>query len=81
MPSRASTRSSAGTIGYRGPRPPAGDPPHSYHVQMFALDVVLSLPLTGADRDQILAAMKGHVLARGELVGLFARPESQVSRP
>jgi Raf kinase inhibitor-like YbhB/YbcL family protein len=72
---------SRGTIGYLGPRPPAGDPPHVYHAQVFALDSVLDVPLSGADRDQVLAAAQGHVLAAGELTGSFARPEGQVSRP
>ena len=72
---------SRGTVGYLGPRPPAGDPPHMYHVQVFALDAVLDMPFSGADRDQVLAAAKGHVLARGELTGTFARPAGQVSRP
>ena len=72
---------SRGTIGFLGPRPPAGDPPHNYHVQIFAIDRVLDVPITGADRDQLLSALKGHVLARGELVGQFARPAGQVSRP
>jgi Raf kinase inhibitor-like YbhB/YbcL family protein len=72
---------SRGTVGYLGPRPPAGDPPHTYHVQIFALDAVLDMPFSGADRDQVLAAAKGHVLARGELTGTFARPAAQVSRP
>jgi len=72
---------SRGTVGYLGPRPPAGDPPHTYHVQMFALDTELDVPITGANRDQVLAAVAGHVLARGELTGSFARPATQVSRP
>lgn len=72
---------SRGNVGYLGPRPPAGDPPHVYHVQVFALDALLELPLSGANRDQLLAAMAGHVIARGELTGTFARPATQVSRP
>jgi Raf kinase inhibitor-like YbhB/YbcL family protein len=72
---------SRGTVGYLGPRPPAGDPPHVYHVQLFALDSLLDVPLSGADRDQVLAAAAGHVVARGELTGTFARPAAQVSRP
>jgi Raf kinase inhibitor-like YbhB/YbcL family protein len=72
---------SRGTVGYLGPRPPAGDPPHVYHVQVFALDRVLDMPLSGADRGQVLAAAKGHVLAAGELTASFARPDAQVSRP
>jgi Raf kinase inhibitor-like YbhB/YbcL family protein len=72
---------SRGNIGYFGPRPPAGDPPHVYHVQVFALDQLLDMPLSGADRDMVLMAANGHVLARGELTGTFARPATQVSRP
>jgi phosphatidylethanolamine-binding protein (PEBP) family uncharacterized protein len=68
-------------VGYLGPRPPAGDPPHVYHVQVFALDMLLAMPFSGADRDQVLAAAAGHVLARGEITGTFARPATQVSRP
>jgi Raf kinase inhibitor-like YbhB/YbcL family protein len=72
---------SRGSVGYFGPRPPAGDPAHVYHVQMFALDRVLDLPPGGADRDQVLSAANGHVLARGELTATFARPKTQVARP
>ncbi len=72
---------SHGSVGFAGPRPPAGDPAHTYHVQLFALDSLLDTPITGADRDQVLAAARGHVLARGQLTGKFARPEGQVSRP
>ena len=59
-----------GSPGYYGPRPPAMDPPHRYHFQVFALDRMLDLP-PGADRDQLLAAMRGRVLAKGVLVGSF----------
>ncbi|HET9929691.1 MAG TPA: YbhB/YbcL family Raf kinase inhibitor-like protein [Polyangiaceae bacterium] len=72
---------SRGNVGYLGPRPPAGDPPHTYHVQVFALDTILEVPISGASRDTLLGAMAGHVVARGELVGTFARPATQVSRP
>jgi Raf kinase inhibitor-like YbhB/YbcL family protein len=63
---------SRGHAGYFGPRPSAGDPPHHYHFQVFALDTMLAVP-PGADRDAVLAAMKGHVIARGEHVGLYQR--------
>ena len=65
-------RNSRGTLGYVGPRPPHGDAPHHYHFQMFALDAPLALP-PGADRDALLAAMKGHTVAAGEVVGTFQR--------
>jgi Raf kinase inhibitor-like YbhB/YbcL family protein len=61
-----------GSIGYFGMRPPKGDPAHHYHVQIFALDRVLDLP-HGASRAQLLDAMKGHVLAKGEIVGTYKR--------
>ena len=57
---------------YVGPRPPEGDPPHPYHFQLFALDVRLSLP-GGFNRHTLLKAMHGHVLARGEHVGTYAK--------
>jgi Raf kinase inhibitor-like YbhB/YbcL family protein len=63
-------RTSRGSPGWYGPRPPVGDPPHRYHFQVFALDSALEVQ-PGADRDTLLAAMKGHVLAKGELVGEF----------
>jgi Raf kinase inhibitor-like YbhB/YbcL family protein len=61
---------SKGSVGYFGPRPPVGDPPHHYHFQVFALDSTLDVP-PGAERDQVLEAMSGHVLAAGELVGTY----------
>jgi Raf kinase inhibitor-like YbhB/YbcL family protein len=66
--------SSSGAIGYRGPRPPAGDPAHHYHVQVFAIDRKLELS-AGAERDEVLSTIQGHVLARGELVGTLKRPD------
>jgi Raf kinase inhibitor-like YbhB/YbcL family protein len=63
---------SRGSVGWYGPRPPPGDPPHHYHFQVLALDTVLELP-PGTDRDRVLAAASGHVLAKGEVVGTFAQ--------
>jgi len=58
--------------GYFGPRPPAGDPEHHYHFQVFALDAELPLK-PGASKTDVLAAMQGRVLAWGELVGTYKR--------
>ena len=63
-------RNSSGTHGYFGPKPPVGDPAHRYHFQVMALDAMLDIPPT-SDRDAFLAAASGHVIAKGELVGLF----------
>lgn len=60
-----------GKVGYMGPRPPAG-PAHHYHFEVFALDQKLDLK-RGADRSALIAAMKGHVLASGELVAVYRK--------
>ena len=59
-----------GKSGYRGPCPPPGT--HRYSFKIFALDRELELH-AGAKRSQVDAAMKGHVIAQGELVGRYAR--------
>lgn len=69
------------TLGYYGPKPPAGDPAHHYHFQIFALDRVLELP-AGFNRQALLERMKGHILAKGELVGTYQRqPASSERKP
>ncbi|HEY7086736.1 MAG TPA: YbhB/YbcL family Raf kinase inhibitor-like protein [Tepidisphaeraceae bacterium] len=63
---------SAGAMGYFGPTPPQSDPAHHYHFQVFALDTTLNLP-QGATKQDLMKAIDGHVLAKGETVGTFAR--------
>jgi Raf kinase inhibitor-like YbhB/YbcL family protein len=58
-------------IGWTGPCPRPG-PPHHYVFKLAALDVVPGLP-PRVTRAQVLAAIEGHVLARAELTGRFAR--------
>ncbi len=58
-------------IGYGAPCPP-GHSPHHYAFQLYALDTKMSLP-AGASAKSLLQAMRGHVLAKGELVSSFAR--------
>ncbi len=53
---------------YLGPRTPAG-PKHRYHLQVFALDMPLPADAF-ASYATMTEAMKGHVLASGEVVGL-----------
>jgi len=57
-------------IGYVGPCPPHGT--HHYVFTVYALDTKLNLP-PGAKRKEVSNAMKGHILASGELVGSFRR--------
>jgi len=55
---------------YMGPCPPNGL--HEYRFRIYALDVELNLPDTAGKRI-LLRAMQGHILAKGELIGLFQR--------
>jgi Raf kinase inhibitor-like YbhB/YbcL family protein len=59
-----------GKSGYKGPCPPPGT--HRYSFKIYALDRELDLR-GGAKRSQLDAAMKGHVVAQGVLVGRYAR--------
>lgn len=61
-----------GKIGYFGPMPPPADKPHGYHFQIFALDTTLNLP-SGFNRQALIDAMKGRVIAKGEIVGRYQR--------
>lgn len=60
-----------GGPGYSGPCPPPGKP-HRYYFRIYALDIKLDLP-PAASRNQVESAMKGHILAKGELMGKFKR--------
>lgn len=59
-----------GTVGYRGPCPPGGT--HRYYFRVYALDTELDLP-PKISRQQLLNAMKGHVLDEGQLMGVYTR--------
>ena len=59
-----------GKSGYKGPCPPPGT--HRYSFKVFALDRELALP-SGAKRREVDAAMKGHVIAEGALMGRYSR--------
>jgi len=63
---------SASQFGYRGPAPPKGHGTHHYHFKLYALDARLDLP-PQADKRALAAAMGGHILAQGELVGTYER--------
>ncbi len=59
-------------LDYTGPCPPEQDGPHRYSFRVYALDAWVNLA-EGATRDQLLAAMEGHILAQGELTGTYGR--------
>lgn len=64
-------RNDFGRKSYGGPCPPRGKP-HRYFFKLYALDAELDLE-PGARKKDLEKAMKGHVLARGELVGTYRR--------
>jgi Raf kinase inhibitor-like YbhB/YbcL family protein len=63
-------KNDAGKIGYTGPCPPSGM--HRYFFRLFALDTKLDLP-PGIDRQQFMEAIRGHILAEGEIMTTYAR--------
>ena len=56
---------------YGGPCPPPGKP-HHYIFRLFALDIRLDAQ-PGLNRNQILNAIKGHILKEAQLVGIYGR--------
>jgi len=60
-----------GRVGYGGPCPPTG-PAHHYLFSLYALDQPLGLN-AGASKRQVLDAMQGHILAQGQLTGVYKR--------
>lgn len=62
---------SGGHVGYMGPCPPPGNP-HRYFFRIYALDTTLNL--SGKEnRNAVLTAMKGHIIAQGEMMGTYRR--------
>lgn len=64
-------RNDFGKVGYNGPCPPPGKT-HRYYFRLYALDAMLALE-PGATRQQLDAAMKGHVLGKAEHMGTYKR--------
>ena len=58
-------------FGYGGPCPPRGKA-HRYYFTLLALDQMLNLP-AGATKTELENAMKGHVIAHGQLIGKYSR--------
>lgn len=65
-------RNDFGDLGYGAPCPPKGDSSHHYRFTLYALDTPLLLN-PGATKQQVLDAMRGHVLNQAQLVGTYAR--------
>lgn len=59
-----------GNLGYGGPCPPSGT--HNYVFTLYALDGKLGLQ-PRATKEQVVAAMRGHVLSQARLIGRYSR--------
>lgn len=57
-------------IGYGGPCPPGGT--HRYFFKLYALDSELGLP-AGKNKEELLEAMRGHIIAEARLMGTYSR--------
>ena len=57
-------------LGYAGPCLPAGE--HRFFFRVYALDSLTNLK-EGAKKEALVEAMKGHILAEGALMGIYAR--------
>lgn len=60
-------------LDYGGPCPPIGR--HRYFFKLYALDTVLPDLGPKADKAKLEAAMKGHVVAEGQLVGTYQKQQ------
>jgi hypothetical protein len=63
-------KNTRGAVGYMGPGAGAAGPYHHYTFELFALDTMLTLG-PDATRAQVMAAMDGHILAKGVDEGRF----------
>lgn len=63
-------KNSEGSVGYSGPMS-GEDRSGIYHFQVFALNAKLNIDPASADRNTIISAMKGKVLASGDLIGRY----------
>lgn len=68
---------SFGKPGYGGPCPPSGE--HRYFFKVFALDDKLDL-VAGSEKQALLDAMKGNILASAELMGFYKKRKHAVSQ-
>ena len=66
---------SFGRLSYGGPCPPSGT--HHYFFRIYGLDDVLELR-RGASRKELEQAMRNHILAYGELVGIYKMTKEKI---
>jgi Raf kinase inhibitor-like YbhB/YbcL family protein len=63
-------RNDMGLTRYGGPCPPSGT--HRYFFKLYALDTELNFA-SGVEKYELDGSIKGHILAKAELVGLYRK--------
>lgn len=63
-------KGTGGNLNYYGPCPPNGE--HRYFIKLFALDTLLTIS-EGVSKQQVMDAMKNHILEQTELMGMYGR--------
>jgi Raf kinase inhibitor-like YbhB/YbcL family protein len=69
-------KNDAGKIGYIGPCPPSGT--HRYVFRLYSLRRELDLE-SGANYQQVIAAIEGALIEQAELVGTYSKAGQQVA--
>jgi Raf kinase inhibitor-like YbhB/YbcL family protein len=64
-------KNSFGKMHYNGPCPP-GVNAHRYFFKVYALDKILEVQ-AGANKKTVEKAMKEHILAQGEIIGMYRK--------
>ena len=65
-------KNSAGRNSWHGPCPPSGT--HRYFFKVYALDKILDLS-TSSGKNEVEKAIDGHILAKGETMGLYSKKQ------
>ncbi|MCS7244918.1 MAG: YbhB/YbcL family Raf kinase inhibitor-like protein [candidate division WOR-3 bacterium] len=62
-----------GKLGYGGPCPPRGHGKHRYYITIYALNVESLGIKEGASAKEVLKAIEGKIIAKGEFYGIYER--------
>lgn len=62
---------------YIAPCPSKGT--HNYHFKVYALDTMLNIS-TDAGKTMLIEAMRGHIIARGDISGRYRRTEQKKAK-
>lgn len=67
-------KNGAGKVGWAGPCPPPTDYPHPYTIELVATDIEPGTLKSGMTRDELLAALQGHVRGATTFIARYHKP-------